>query len=554
MNPATDKIWNVASLLTLTARNRPYKRAVVCPAGRDDDGRVTYSHLTFRQLDMESDCLAHGLESAGVGKGVRTLVMVRPSLDFFSLIFALFKTGAIPVVVDPGMGSKAMLACIRQSRPEAFIGISPAHAVRVFHPGAFRSVRIQITVGPRWFWGGLTLRQIRKIPWQPYPAAATQRNDPAAILFTSGSTGPAKGAVYTHGNFDAQIHTIQSHFQISEDEIDLPTFPLFALFDPALGMTAVIPDMDFSKPGEVDPEKIMEAIINQGVSNLFASPALLHRVGGFAKEKEIKLPSLKRVVSAGAPVSADNIEQFSHVLSEPAEIHTPYGATEAVPVTSIGSLEILGETRRLTEKGYGICVGKPLDGIEVRIIRISDTPQPQWRDDLTLGASEIGEIIVKGDLVTRQYYDNPESDGIHKIKDGKEIWHRMGDLGWIDRKGRLWYCGRKSHRVQTDKGILYTIPVESIFNTHSQVFRSALVGVGEFPRQVPVVCIQVHPGDSGIDFRALEAELLEVASRHVLTQDIRNILFPKSFPVDVRHNSKIHREKLAEWAAGKIKT
>ncbi|MGD9972340.1 MAG: fatty acid CoA ligase family protein [Desulfatirhabdiaceae bacterium] len=552
MNPSKDKILNIASLLTQMARIQPYKRAVVFPSGRDDDGRVTYTHLTFRQLDMESDCLAHGLESVGVGKGVRTLIMIRPGLDFFALTFALFKTGAIPVVVDPGMGLKGMIQCIRECRPEAFIGIPQAHAFRVTHPGAFRSVHIPITVGPRWFWGGVTLRQIRKVPWQPYVPVSALRNDAAAILFTSGSTGPAKGAVYTHGNFDAQIRTIQSHFQIAEDEIDLPTFPLFALFDPALGMTAVIPDMDFTRPAEVDPEKIIEAIINQGITNMFASPALLDRVGGFGKQNSIKLPSLRRVVSAGAPVSADNIEQFTAMLCDSAEVHTPYGATEAVPVTSIASQEILNETRRLAEKGYGICVGSPLQGLDVRIIRISDLPINQWAEELVLDTSEIGEIVVKGDLVTRHYFENAEADAMHKIRDGQDVWHRMGDLGWIDRKGRLWYCGRKSHRVQTEKGPLYTIPCEAIFNTHSQVFRSALVGVGDTPRQMPVICIQTHPNDPDINVKALESELLQLASRNILTQDITTVLFPKTFPVDVRHNSKIFREELAKWAAQKI--
>jgi acyl-CoA synthetase (AMP-forming)/AMP-acid ligase II len=554
MNPSKDNVFNIASLLTQMARFQPYKRAVVCPSGRDDDGRVTYTHLTFRQLDMESDCLAHGLESVGVGKGVRTLIMVKPGLDFFALTFALFKTGAIPVVVDPGMGLKGMIRCIRDSRPEAFIGISQAHAVRIMNPGAFKSVHIPITVGSRWFWGGVTLRQIRKVPWQSYIPVPTLRNDTAAILFTSGSTGPAKGAVYTHGNFEAQIQTIQSHFQIAGDEVDLPTFPLFALFDPALGMTAVVPDMDFTKPAEVDPEKIIEAIINQGVTNMFASPALLHRVGGFGKQNGIKLPSLKRVVSAGAPVSADNIEQFTSVLCDSAEVHTPYGATEAVPVASISSHEILNETRRLAEKGYGICVGRPLNGLDIRIIRISDSPINQWKDDLVLDASEIGEIAVKGDLVTRHYFENAEADSINKIRNGKETWHRMGDLGWIDRKGRLWYCGRKSHRVLTENGPLYTIPCEAIFNTHPQVFRSALVGVGDAPRQNPVICIQLHPSDPNVDLKALESELLQLASQHILTRDITTILFPKSFPVDVRHNSKIFREELAEWAGRKIKS
>jgi olefin beta-lactone synthetase len=554
LQPKSDsKLMNIASHLTQMAKLQPYKRAVVSPAGRDEDGRVTYSQLTFRQLDMESDCLAHGLDAIGITRGTRTILMVPPSLNFFTLTFALFKTGAIPVVVDPGMGIQRMLSCLKGSRPEAFIGISKAHAFRMLHPASFRTVRTCITVGSRWFWGGHSLKNLRLTPWQPFPPAATQKDETAAILFTTGSTGPAKGAVYSHGNFDAQIRHIQSHFQISGDEIDLPTFPLFALFDPALGMTAIIPDMDPTQPAKVDPEQIIEAIINQGVTNMFASPALLDRVGSFGKNSEIKLPSLKRVVSAGAPVSPANIEQFSHLLCDAAEIHTPYGSTEAVPILSIASQEILCETRKLTEKGYGICVGRPIDDLVVRIIKITDTPIARWSEEIVVPPAEIGEIVVKGDLVTRSYFENREADSLAKIQDGKEVWHRMGDLGWADTKGRIWFCGRKSHRVQTPSGTLYTIPCEAIFNNHPAVLRSALVGLGKPPNQKPVIIIQTRQAGSALHGKDLRRELLNLAAKNLLTKEIDTILFHTEFPVDIRHNAKIYREQLTDWAEKQIR-
>ena len=255
------------------------------PGGRDSQGRVAYTHLTFRQLDIESDCLARGLDDMGVSRGVRTILMVKPSLDFFALVFALFKVGAVPVVVDPGMGVSRMLNCLKESQAQALIGIPPAHVLRTLAPGYFKSVETFITVGRRWFWGGLTLGQVRSRQWEPYNMADTRADEIAAILFTTGSTGPAKGVYYTHGVFDAQVRSIRAQFGITPDEIDLPTFPLFALFDPALGMTAIIPDMDPTKPAQVNPERIIEAIVNHGVTNMFASPALLDRVGRYGKEK-----------------------------------------------------------------------------------------------------------------------------------------------------------------------------------------------------------------------------------------------------------------------------
>ena len=544
---------NIASYLNQAAKTQPYKRAVVYPAGRDKYGRVTYSHLTFLQLDRESDYLAHGLEAAGITRGIRTVLMVKPSIEFFALIFAIFKTGAVPVVVDPGMGIRRMLACFKSTRPQAFIGIPLAHAVRTVFPGFFKTVKTWITVGRRWFWGGRTLKQIRQSYAGSYTITKTGRDDTAAVLFTTGSTGPAKGAVYSHGNFDAQLKQIKTYLQMSDDEIDLSTFPLFALFYPALGITSVIPDMDPTRPALVSPERIIEAIENLGVTNMFASPALLNRVGSYGKKKGVKLPSLKRVISAGAPVSAANIEQFSALLAADAEIHTPYGATEAVPIVSIKSKEILNETRQLSDKAFGTCIGRPINDIDIRLIKISDEPIDEWSDDLRVSPGDVGEITVTGDLVSRQYYENHAANRLGKIKDGDAIIHRMGDVGWMDQKGRIWFCGRKSHRVITAGGTLFTIPCESLFNKNPRVFRSALVGVGPSGRQEPVICIELHKTGDGKNRGHLEKELLGIAAGNELTNSIKTILFHKAFPVDIRHNSKIFREKLALWAKKKIK-
>jgi acyl-CoA synthetase (AMP-forming)/AMP-acid ligase II len=544
---------NVSAYLTRMAKAQPYQRAVVYPAGRDRNGRVAYAHLTFRQLDRESDHLANGLVKAGLTRGMRTILMVKPSLEFFALVFAMFKCGSVPVVVDPGMGIQRMVSCFKESRPAAFIGIPPAHMIRTLLPKNFQTVKIWITVGRRWFWGGLTLQQIRQTPREPFAAVKTRTDETAAILFTTGSTGPAKGAIYSHGNFEAQIRHIRTRFNIAPGEIDLPTFPLYALFDPALGMTAVIPDMDPTRPAHVDPRKIINAIFDQGVTNLPASPALLHRVGSFGKKYGIKLPSLKRVITTGAPIAPSNIEQFSSLLRDDAEIHPGYGATEAMPVASIGSHEILSDTRPFTEQGYGVCVGRPVVGIEVRIIKINDVSIREWSDDLPVKEGDVGEITVKGDIVTKQYFDKPLADKLAKIKDNNDIWHRMGDLGWMDQKGRIWFCGRKSHRVITADKTLFTIPCESLFNNHSRVFRSALVGVGPSGRKTPVICIELNKSGDGGGRRQLENELLEIAAANDLTKSIKTILFHKAFPVDIRHNSKIFREKLALWAEKKIK-
>lgn len=544
---------NVAHYLKTMARVQPYRRAVVYPAARDHHGRVAYSHLTFRQLDRESDCFAHGLVQAGISRGTRTIVMLRPGLEFFALTFAMFKVGAVPVMVDPGMGLRRMLACLRESRAQGLIGIPPAHLLRILCPAYFKEIQTSITVGRRWFWSGSTLKSIRALPWKPFRVADTGNDELAAILFTTGSTGPAKGVRYTHGIFDAQVRYIKAQFTISPDEIDLPTFPLFALFDPALGMTAIIPDMDPTRPAQVNPQKIIEAIVNHGVTNMFASPALLDRVGRYGKSRGIRLPSLKRVISAGAPAAPDTIERFSAMLDDDGEIHTGYGATEAMPVSSFGSSEILSETAALSRQGYGMCIGRPIQGIDLNIIRISDEPIAQWSGDLIVDEGEIGEIVVRGEIVTPGYFERPGHDELAKIHDNGTIWHRMGDLGWQDNKGRIWFCGRKSHRVVTSQKTLFTIPCEAVFNNHPAVFRSALVGVGAAPHQRPVVCIELNSEYKGADFDIITQELLVLAQDNPLTEQLDTFLQHPGFPVDIRHNSKIFREKLSAWAERKLK-
>ncbi len=319
---------NIASHVGAMADKQPHRLAVVFPHGRDRAGRVSYTHYTFRQLHEASDRLAWGLQALGVGRGTRTVLMVKPSLEFFALTFALFKAGAVPVLVDPGMGVKNLGQCLAEAEPEAFIGIPKAHAARRLLGWAKASVRVNVTVGPRLFWSGWALKHV----WQagrigePWPLAETTAADLAAILFTSGSTGVPKGAVYTHGVFAAQVDILRRLYGIEPGEIDLATFPLFALFAPALGMTAIIPDMDATRPALVDPRKIIEAVENFGVTNLFGSPALLNRVGRYGVEHGVRLPSLRRVLSAGAPVSAAILERFAKLLAPGVQIFTPYGA------------------------------------------------------------------------------------------------------------------------------------------------------------------------------------------------------------------------------------
>jgi acyl-CoA synthetase (AMP-forming)/AMP-acid ligase II len=529
--------------------------------------RGDYDTLTFAQLDLLSGQLARGLDHFGVRRGIRTVLMVRPSLDFFALTFALFKVGAVPVLIDPGMGIRNLGKCLAEARPEAFIGIPKAHVARRLLRWARDTIRITVTTACRFFGGRHTLRQLRETGERlgPLPVADTRADEMAAILFTSGSTGIAKGAVYTHGIFAAQVEYLRTVYGIEPGEVDLSTFPLFALFAPALGMTAMIPDMDPTRPAKVDPTKIIRAVERFGVTNLFGSPALINRVGRFGAENGIKLPTLRRAISAGAAVPATVIARFATMLAPGVQVFTPYGATESLPVANIGSDTILKETRHLTDQGKGVCVGHPVPGMEVRIIPISDDPLPTFDESTALPPGEVGEIAVCGPVVTAEYFGRPQATALAKMHDASgRLWHRMGDVGYFDNHGRLWFCGRKSHRVVTPHGTLFTDQVEPVFNTHPAVSRTALVSVPKDGGVMPVICVEREPSDlrhllrNGLKPRlqpweSLRAELQLIARQHPHTARIDTFLCHREFPVDVRHNSKIFREKLAIWATRMLK-
>ncbi len=547
---------NIAAYLPEMARKQPHRPAVSFPAGRDGNGRVKYTHYTFRQLDRESDWIARGLALSGIGRGVRTALMVKPSLEFFALTFGVFKAGAVPVLIDPGIGIKNLKKCIAQAEPEAFIGIPEAHMARLVLGWGRETIRTLITVGKRLFWKGTTLDAVRKMGRSapPSPMAQTQKDEPAAILFTSGSTGPPRGALYTHGNFKAQVESIRNTYHIEPGEIDLPTFPLFALFGPALGMAIVIPDMDPTRPAHVDPRKIIEAIEDFGITNMFGSPALINRVGRYGHDRGVKLPTLRRVIAAGAPMPPAVLERFCTMLSPEAQVHTGYGATEAMPVSSIGSHEILNNTRHGTDSGKGVCVGKPVSGMEACVVPITDEPILMWHDSLKLPMGEVGEITVKGPVATRSYYKDDHGTRLSKIpeQNGKDFRHRMGDLGTLDEQGRIWFFGRKSHRVVTSSGTHFTIPCEGVFNTHPNVFRTALTGVETGGNTHPVLCVELEAHSKNAHKDTIKRELLELGAQFPHTKGIKTILFHDGFPVDIRHNAKIYRDRLGVWASRKL--
>ncbi len=546
---------NVAQLLHRTAERQANGMAIAEPAGRDRHGKREYRQVTFRELDEDSSLIADGLLAMGAEPGMRMALMVRPGIDFISLVFAMFKAGIVVVLIDPGMGRRGMIRCLAESQPQGFVAISVAQALRCLLRHRFPAAKLNVTVGRRWFWRGPTLQQLRRRTASGREMATAGADDQAAIIFTTGSTGPPKGVLYRHGNFTHQARQIQQRYGIAEGEVDLPGFPLFALFNCAMGVSTVIPDMDPTRPAQVDPEKIIEAVDDWSVTQAFGSPALWNVVGQYCEKQQRRLPSLRRVLSAGAPVPPHVLRRMKDAIADEGDVFTPYGATEALPVASIAASEVLAETAAQTRLGRGTCVGKRFSEIQWKVIEISDDPISQIEDVVELPTGEIGELIVRGPVVTTEYVTRTEANAQHKIRDANGFWHRMGDVGYLDPADRFWFCGRKAHRVRTGDGTMFTIMCEAVFNEHPAVYRSALVGVGQPGDQQPVLIVETWPDqrvDTAVAKEKLVSELREIAEQHKHTRAIEQFLLHPALPVDIRHNAKIFREQLADWATHEL--
>jgi acyl-CoA synthetase (AMP-forming)/AMP-acid ligase II len=540
------KKTNISEFLPETAEKYADKTAIFF---RD-------SKISFQELNELSNFYASEFNKKGIDKGSKTLVMLRPGIEFIAVVFALFKTGAVPVLIDPGMGVKNLLNCIKKTQPEAMIGIAKAQWVRLLFPQYFKSIKIFISSGagsPLWIsklapFQNLSLRKGK----HQFEIRKTSLDDTAAIVFTTGSTGPPKGVVYTHKIYITQTSIISKIYNAGPDHIDMPAFPLFALFSAALGMPCVIPDINPSLPAKVDPKIIIDTITKHNVSFSFASPALWGRVCAYCIKNKISLPTLKKVLMAGAPVSTLHHTAIKKIIADDGDTFVPYGATEALPVANFCGSELNDRIKNSIRRGDGYCVGKPLPGISIKIIHPSDNIIEKWDESLSVKTGETGEIVIDGDVVTPEYHNLPEHTAMAKIKktDGS-IMHRMGDMGFYDNNGYLWFKGRKAHRVITKNAILYPVCCEAIFNAHKKVFRSALIGIGPENNKTPIIIIQPIPGIIPLYGEKREIfiqELKELAAKEKHTAGISEFLFQADFPVDIRHNAKIFREKLTIWA------
>lgn len=487
--------------------------------------------VSFGQLSQDIDLTAAGLVEAGIAPGDRVALMIPPGIEMVTTLFAIWRIGASAVLVDGALKPKQMSAALSAAYPKFLIGI----------PKALVAGRALRWPGQKISAGSLSNMQRRLVGVEHdldslRSAAAPLTNDhplpkmadEAAIVFTSGSTGPSKGVRYSHGRLAKQRDLISELYNITANDSLVAAFAPFALYGPLLGITSTVPDMDVSKPGSIDATNLAKAVDAIDATMVFASPAALERLvaTGYEISPEYR-PALEKVhtlLSAGAPVRASLLADMASTFPN-ATAHTPYGMTEALPVASISLPELVD-----AGPGPGVCVGRPAPGVEVMI----EPVDPSYPD--------FGEIVVRADH-QRLGYDRLWHT-THLASD-PQGWHRTGDIGEIDSTGRLWVNGRVQHVVWTARGPLGPVAVEKQVEDLEDVYSAAVVGVGPEGNQQVVVVVErisdvAKPALAGLSF------IDEV--RNVSDHDVVAVFEVPKLPVDRRHNSKIDRSAVAEWA------
>ena len=545
---------NVGARLCLQASFSPDAIAIATPRGYFRDGtNRSYDTISMSDLDQRSSSIAAGLQGMGIGLGKRIGLLVRFGEDFIALVFAVLKSGATLVLIDPGMGRRNLIDCLAATNPDGFIAIPLAHAVLRIKSHRFPNARLNVTAGRQWpFMPMDTVQRLERCSPNDLRIPKTSLDDPAAIIFTTGSTGPPKGVLYTHGTFNAQIDQVAGHYNIQPGGKDLSCFPLFGLFNAVMGTTTILPDMNPIRPADVDPVRLLDAIDQWQINQSFGSPALWTKVGGYCSQVGRRMESLRCVLSAGAPVPSRILEQMRAAMHSQGFMFTPYGATEALPIASIESRTVLEETAMLTRQGAGTCVGNRFSGIRWRVIQVQDGPIDSIQQVVDVPQGEVGELMVCGPVVSKQYVTRLDQNALHKVQDGEQVWHRMGDVGYLDQMDRFWFCGRKSHRIITPTQVLYTECIEAIVNAHPSIYRSALVGTGDRFAQKPLMILEPWREKNVRSTAAKESladEVVQSLKRNPTSQSVeRAVVYPKKLPTDIRHNSKIFREQLTAWA------
>ncbi len=512
-----------------TVQKSPQKKALIIP-GLFSDKEFNFDDLYKKTLGYQNFFFQKGIRENDL-----VAIFLSPGVEFIACTFALFSLGATPLFMDPGMGIKKVLKNLRTSGPKVIIAENIVLGILIISP-KIPSLRFTISKN-----------QLQMIDEKSSPLYFTSQNNQAAILFTSGATGPPKGVCYTHQMFLEQIKQIQNYFKIKTTDIDYPAFPLFALFTLCMGVTVVIPSINPTRPGSCSPKKVLTEIKKYKVTILSGSPAIWDVVSSFQKANphyQNNCNEVKTVIMFGAPVSTKIHQTFLPYLPN-GDIFTPYGATESLPVSCASGRQILNNYSSLTEIGAGTFIGKVFPHVRIKIL--------PYKERLAINKNlkkplEFGELWVSSLTTSKEYLKLPEENKLSKMKDEDgTIWHKMGDLAAVDEQNNLWFHGRIPHAMKINQGIYTSISCEEIFNQHKDTKRSALIQLNS--GKMAVVIESPTLFNSNLKKRLnMKKELKSLAKNYSHTETIEHFYFSKKFPVDIRHNIKINREELKQMA------
>jgi olefin beta-lactone synthetase len=492
--------------------------------------------VSFGLLQRRVHELAAGLAAAGVHAGDRVALLVPPGADLAAAVYACWRAGAVIVVADPGLGPRGLARALRGTGPDHVIGVPRGLLLaRTLGVPGQRIVAGPATRATRRLLGAAHgLAGLARIGRAHQPPPEPAADAECAVVFTSGATGPAKGVVYRHHQVRAQLEMLRNAFGLAGEDRLVAAFPPFALYGPALGIASAVPDV--RAPGRLTASALAEAAEAAGATVVFASPAALRNVvataGSLDDRHRATLQRVRLAVSAGAPIPAELLHELRAVLPA-AQPHTPYGMTEALPVTDITLAEI-----DAAGPGNGVCVGRPLPGIDVRLSPLAQDGAATGL--LTAACGVTGEVCVRGPHLKDHYDQLWATEHASSRNPG---WHRTGDVGHLDDQGRLWVEGRLGHVIAHASGPVTPVGIEQRVQRLDPVRTAAAVGIG--PRGTQQLAVVVTAGRRR---SVLAPPALAAAVRAVAGVDVAAVLLTDTLPVDIRHASKIDRARVADWA------
>jgi olefin beta-lactone synthetase len=499
--------FNIVDLFYRAAAKHPYKIALI----------EEQKKITFGDFEKEVTSTAQYFLEKGIRQGDRVLVFVPMSIDLYRTVLAIFRIGATAVFLDEWVGKERMEACCRIAECKGFIGSFKARILSVFS-SEIRKIPIHLSV------------HFRK-GQQEETFAKTSMNDTALITFTTGSTGNPKAARRTHGFLNEQFKALQGVLQPGENDVSMPALPIVLLLNLGAGITSVITRFKAGKLSSLKPEKLVRQIRDHAVNTIIASPFFVRELSKYLIKNNILVSQIDRVFTGGAPVFPQEASTYRQAFKN-ARIEIVYGSTEAEPISSIDARELISGSENSVNQG--LHVGSIDKSAKVKIISITDDPISLQHETALAGLEksqgEIGEIIVSGSHVLREYLNDDKALERNKIFVNGDCWHRTGDSGYLDADGSLFLTGRCSTLISRDQDLICPFVYEGYFQS--------LNGV-----EMGTISL-VHNNIMAI------IELNEQSERHTVKQAIKSlsispdVIFIKRIPRDPRHHSKIDYEKL----------